>query len=252
MKSILTLSFVIFLIIFSCKKKEDTRTVESTTQLSTSTTGNTQTAASATFNALCSNQKIYSIIGNYTYSSSVAQNSAAFTNSVLNNFNTYSGAYLDAGNISLNSVQFKNNASYYSDSTNSVFSDPFVWTGTGSVIPAFSFSNTNAFASYAGYISWPDTIRKTSDFSITLTSLQRADEAKLYISIAGGPLVQTYTALVSSGNINVTAAGIAALSTSTQAIIQCDFFKNNIQIIGGKQVNFRNVTSFVKTVGVTN
>jgi hypothetical protein len=182
----------------------------------------------------------------------VAQNSAIFTSSVLTNFNAYVGSYLAAGNISLNGVQFKNNASYYNDITNSVFSDPFVWTGTGSVIPVFSFTNTNAFASYSGYVSWPDTIRKTADFSITLTSLQRADEAKLYVSIAGGGLVQTYTALVSSGNINVGAASIAALSTSTQAIIQCDFFKNNIQTIGGKQINFRNVTSFVKTVEVRN
>jgi hypothetical protein len=252
MRAILTLSIIIFLIVFSCKKKEETRTVESTTQLSTSTTGNPAPAATATFNALCSSQKIYSIIGNYTYSSSVAQNSAIFTNSVLTNFNAYAGSYLAAGNISLNGIQLKNSASYYNDSTNSVFSDPFVWTGTGSVIPAFSFTNTNAFASYSGYVSWPDTIKKTSDFSITLTSLQRADEAKLYVSVAGGPLVQTYTALVSSGNINVSAVSIAALSTSTQAIIQCDFFKNNIQTIGGKQVNFRNVTSFVKTAEVKN
>jgi hypothetical protein len=159
---------------------------------------------------------------------------------------------MNAGNISLNGIQFRNNASYYSDSTSSTLSDPFVWTGTGSVIPAFAFTNTNAFASYAGYVSWPDTIQKISGFSITLTSLQRADEAKLYISIAGGPLVQTYTTLVSSGSFSVSAAGISALSTSTQAVIQCDFFKNNIQTIGGKQVNFRNVTSFVKTVEVKN
>src|SRR5581483_2272897 len=102
MRVILTLSLIIFLIIFSCKKKENTRTVESTTQLSTGTTGNPSPATTATFNALCSNQKIYSINGNYTYSSSVAQNSAVFTNSVLTNFNVYAGSYLAAGNISLN------------------------------------------------------------------------------------------------------------------------------------------------------
>lgn len=237
-------------LIFSCKKKEDTNTTVSATPLSTSTTGGTLAATPATFNAVCSDQKIYSISAGNTFSSSTALNFAAFTNSVYNNFNFSAIGCIAAGNISLNGRGFKNQNSYYSDSTSNVYVNPFVWEGTGSVVPAFNFTNTTAFAGYGGYVSWPDTIKKVQGFYITLTSLSRADEARLYVSSMGSPFAMSFTAMVAAGSISVSPNVLASLSTSTPAVLQCDFYKNNIQTIGGQQVNFRNVTTFLKTVEV--
>ncbi|HRD37823.1 MAG TPA: hypothetical protein PLC65_04260 [Bacteroidia bacterium] len=42
------------------------------------------------------------------------------------------------------------------------------------------------------------------------------------------------------------------MSTSTNASIQTDLYRNNIQTINGVKMNFRNVTTYVKNVAVKN
>lgn len=249
MKNIISILFLVFVLIFSCRKKDDPLPPNLTTSGATTGTAN---GPGVNFNGMCSNQKVYSIIAGLTYPSANAQNSAVFTNSTINNFSSLVGPFLNAGNISLNSKIFKNSAYFYTDSTNISVSGTFVWNGTGTTIPTFTVTNSNPYATYSDYVYWPDTIKKSASFAIYLNGLRNADEVQVLIANTGAPSSITYTALVSAGQVSISAVGLSSLLTFNTAIIQCNFFKNNIQTIGGSQVNFRNITSFIKTVQVKN
>ena len=255
MKLIIPIILFIFVLIFSCKKKEESPPpVITTTGATTGATAGTTTGGGpgVTFNSVCSNQKTYGIIGASTFSITVAQNSALFTSASINNFSTPVPPYLNAGNISLNAKVFKNILFSYTDTTNSSLVAPFVWIGTGSVIPAFTVTNSNSYATYADYIYWPDTISKSTGFNVSLSGAHYADEIQVLISKSGSPPAATYTALVSAGNVSISNSAFTTLLTSTTAVIQCNFYKNNIQTAGTNQINFRNVTTFIKTVPVKN
>jgi hypothetical protein len=101
-------------------------------------------------------------------------------------------------------------------------------------------------------VYWPDTIKKSESFSIPLVTLHNADEVQVIISKTSSTVSITYTALVEAGTINISTLSIAPLSASGTASIQCNFYKNSLQTINGNQINFRNVTSFIKTVQVRN
>lgn len=253
MKKIIPLVILAFAIIFSCKKKEEPVNPPTTTVIGTTgTTGATTAGSIATFSALCSNQKIYGILNGSTYSVSTAENLAVFSNTLFNNFSMPAGSFLDAGTINLNNKIFKNVSAFYTDSTKSVMANPFVWNCSGATISAFTFTNANPFATYSDYVYWPDTIKKTMGFNVSLTGLQQASEVEILIANSGGASVITHTSLTSAGSVNISTVSLAPIQTSTTAVIQCNFFKNNVQNIGGTLVNFRNVTTFVKTVEVKN
>ncbi len=255
MKHLIPIILLTFVLIFSCKKKdESTPPTITTTGATTSSTAGTTTGGGApvTFNSMCSNQKIYSILSGVTYSVTNAQNTAMFTTSTLNNFSSPGGPFLNAGSISLNGKVFKSNFFSYTDTTNVALSSPFIWIGTGSVIPAFTVTNNNGYATYADYVYWPDTISKSQNFIVSLTGSHYADEVQVLISKSGSPAAASYTALTSAGAVTINASGFAALVTTSTAVIQCNFYKNNIQTVGTNQVNFRNITSFIKTVPVKN
>ena len=254
MKNILPILIIAFAIIFSCQKKDDPTPANITTAGATTsaTAGTTAGGSAATFNGACSNQKIYSITAGTTYSVANAQNTAVFTNALINNFNIPVGPFLNAGNLNLNNKLFKNSSYSYSDSTNISAASPFIWSCTGASIPAFTVTNINPYATYADYVYWPDTIKKSENFTISLTGSHNADEVQILIAKSGSTVSITYTALTSAGLVNISAGSLSPLSTLNTAVIQCNFYKNNIQTIGGSLINFRNVTSFVKTVPVKN
>lgn len=258
MKHLFLLIIFVIALIFSCKKKEESAPPNITTTGATAgttagtTTGGTTGSAGISFNGMCTNQKSYSILGGTTYSITNAQNSAVFTNISINNFSLPSPPFLNSGNISLNTKIFKNNLYSYTDSTNTTASVPFVWTGTGSTVPAFTVTNNNNYATYSDYVYWPDTIKKSQSFAITFTGLHSADEMQVLIFKSGSSSATSYTALTSAGSVNIPISGLTALATTTTAIIQCNFYKNNAQTIGTNLINFRTVTSFIKTVQVKN
>ena len=79
------------------------------------------------------------------------------------------------------------------------------------------------------------------------------DEA--YI-IVGSPSTSTTVAsgtlLASTTSYSFSPSSLSSLPTTTTAIIQIDIYRNNIQTINGKKMNFRNVATYVKTVQVKN
>lgn len=208
--------------------------------------------ASGSFSALLSNQLLYSVFGSSTFTLSYSQNMAYFSSVNFTNFILPTGSFLNAGNITLNGLTFKNNFNYYTDSTNTTMSPPFVWQASGGAVPSFSYANNNPYPSFTGYSTWPDTIVKSSGLNIQLGGFSNTDEAKVFVSNIGStsPIMVNLTTVTSSYSFSP--SSITSLSTATTAVIQVDFYKNNIQSINGKTMNFRNVSTYVKTVQVKN
>src|SRR5689334_5269884 len=97
MKHFIPILFLAFILVFSCKKKdEQTPPANITTAGATTgaTAGTTTGGAGATFNGICSNQKTYTITGVSAASATTALNTAFFTSAVINNFNPSVGPYL--------------------------------------------------------------------------------------------------------------------------------------------------------------
>lgn len=254
MKHFISLFFLALVLIISCKKKDDSTQI-STTQTSTTGSpngGTTGGGTAATFKGLCSNQKKVLILNGFTYPVATAQNYAMFSDSLFTNFTATTGQYLNAGILKLNNVEFKKTGGTYTDTTNFPQSKPFYWFAYGATVPTFNYLNNNDYPSYADYTFWPDTIRKSTKFTIHFQGLNDGDEVELQISNSGATNAVTYTALAAAKSINVSTVSIAPLITSTTGVIQCTFYKNNIQTLNGTKVNFRNATAYVKTVKVLN
>lgn len=238
---------VVALTIFSCKKKEaDPAPPAATTTGSTSLTG-------TSFSGLFSNQLWTSVQSSGSFTVGYAQNMVFLSSSDFTSFNLPTGVFLNAGSISLNGTTFKNSFNYYTDSTNTPQQDPFIWQATGSTVPAFSFTNTNIYPTFSGHSSWTDTITKSAGLNCSLSGITNMDEA--YISITGlsaSSPAATLALLSTASNFSFSASALSSLSTSTTALIQVDIYRNNVQTINGKKMNFRNVATYVKTVGVKN
>lgn len=249
MKKIILTLVIISTLITSCKKKEDNAPAPSST-----TTGSTPTPSVEKFGALFSNQLVHSIFGATTFTLSYGQNYALASSSNFDNFNMPLGTFLSMGNVSSNGVTFKNFFGYYLDSTNAAQASPFVWQITGGAVAAFTYTNSAGFSTYSNYTSWPDTLSKSAGFSIPLSGITNAAEAQIYISSVGSttPALTASVVLGSGGSFNVSSSSLSSVSTSTSASIQIDLYRNNVQTINGVKMNFRNVTSYVKTVPVKN
>lgn len=247
-KSIIYL-FLICTLIYSCKKKDNTP------EPSPSPSGNTSGPTADGFSALFSTQLIYSIFGTSTTTLSYANNMAIAANSDFTNFNFSTGLLLNMGTVNVNSVQFKNMSGYYLDSTyNFVAGPPYIWQCSGNAIPAFTYTNSNSYPSYSNYTLWPDTISKSAGLSLPLSGITNATEARIFLSVTGATSpANTATIILSTASgYSFNPSALSSLSTATTAAIQIDFYRNNIQTINGKKMNFRNVGTYIKTVPVKN
>ena len=246
--SLLIFSAVILFIIFSCKKKDSTP--------APSTTGSSTTVTPASFSGLFSNQLVYSIAGTSIFTLTYGANQAFMSASNFDNFNFPTGIFQNAGNVSSNGVILKNlgGSGYYTDTTNATQPSPFAWLATGGTIPAFTFTNTNSYSVYNGYTSWQDTISKSAGLMLSFNGVTNADEVMIYVDKAGSSTPAATGTLVLSATTGYTfnPSTLTSLSTATTAFIQVDFYRNNIQTINGKKMNFRNVTSYIKNVQVKN
>lgn len=251
MKQLILLAFTGLVLFTSCKKESTGNSVtrSNSTVLGSTPTGTTNQQP-ATYRSLCSNQKLLSIEKNLTYETFTVQNTAVFTDSLYTNFSTPLGQKKNAGSVELNAKKFRYFSQTYFDSTYTYMSMPFVWSATGSVIPAFTYTNTNKYPSYSDYTLWPDTVRKSKELQIYFNGAFDADEAQVILSNTGGVNAITYTVMVDAGLLKITPTSMTPLQMGTGGVITCHLFKNNIQTINGHKINFRTVTTYVKNVKI--
>ncbi len=209
----------------------------------------TTTGTSTGDYALFSSDQRVMLTGTVASSPSGA-NRAYISNTALINDNFISGSLIDMGSVSLNGTAFQKNAlstpNYYSDSTYSAFSAPFNWViGGSSAVPSFSFANTTPYPTYTGYTAIADSFVIASGITIPLTNYSGVDEIEIFFyTIAGTTITTNVQELYNQPtSAYFSASDLSTIGSGKMATLVINFYKKNIQVINGKNYNFR--TSYV-------
>ena len=206
--------------------------------------------------------------GNYAVFSS--RQGVIITNTLVSNQSNFSNAYvsniplvnddpvvgslLDMGAVSLNGTTFQKNAYgvqyYYSDSTTSTYNTPHNWIISGSsAVPSFSFSNTTPYPIYTGYTAIADSFVIASGISIPLTNYSGADMVETYFATMTNPATLTSIQKLTNtpSTLNFTASDLATIGAGKTVSLVINLYKNNVQVINGKNYNFRTAYEVIKS-----
>jgi len=238
-----TIIIVFMMLISSCKKNN-------TTNPNTSNGGGTQ---QTTYNAVFLSQKQAIISGTSAVSSGNFSTAFASTNALVNN-GPVVGTLVEMGSVSLNGTTFQKNAysvsNYYVDSTSTVFNTPHNWLVSGSSsVTSFSYSNTNPYPVYTGYTAIADSFIISNNVTIPLTNYSGSDEIETYFVTSANPVTKTSTQNIigSPSVLNYTATDLNTIGVNSNVILVITFYKNNLQTINGKSMNFRNGYTIFKS-----
>ena len=118
---------------------------------------------------------------------------------------------VDAGNVSLNGIQFEQPISpvhYYEDNSNSnPFSTPHIWSISGSAtIPAFTFTNNNSYPIFQGYMNLPDSFHHSTGVVIPLTNYSNVDEIEVHFITTLGKMTDSKFFPSNSDTIRISAS----------------------------------------------
>ena len=229
---------------FTACKKETPAPTTSPSSGGTTTTGNY---------AVFSSRKSV-IITNTLVSNQPNFSNAYVSNTTLINDDPTVGSLLDMGNVSLNGTTFQKNGfsvqNYYKDSTTNTYNTPHNWviTGSGSV-PSFSYSNTTAYPIYTGYTAIADSFVVSSGITIPLTNYSGADMVEVYFSSISSPAANTSIQKLTNSptSLNFTASDLSIIGSGKTVALIINFYKNNVQVINGKNYNFRTAYMAIKT-----
>lgn len=180
-------------------------------------------------------------------------NRAYVSNTTLIDDNAITGSLIDMGTVSLNGTTFQKNAlstsNFYSDSTYSSFSAPLNWViGGSSAVSSFSFANTSPYPTYTGYAAIADSFVIVSGISIPLTNYSGADIVETYFATMTNPATLTSIQKLTNTptTLNFTASDLATIGSGKTVSLVINFYKNNVQVINGKNYNFRTGYEVVK------
>ncbi len=241
MKQLTLLSLgLCFLLIFSCKKKDktDTQDTPETPVIPT------------TFNGLL-------ILGKYTYgfnnTNSVSDSARAyFSNEAIKAINA--GAGLRAGSVFLNgdSLQYSNFNTLYMK-IDPVSTDKETWQVTGANnIPAFTYVNTIPFPGSDPITSFPDTVRKSQGFSVTINNVTNAKNAFFVIEDGTHTPAGTYSVTLKIGNntVNVGSESLSGFSSGAGAYMLMVLENFSTSEFSSKFFKFSKETQYVRFVKI--
>ena len=194
------------------------------------------------------------IITNTLVSNQPNFSNAYVSNTTLINDDPIVGSLLDMGNVSLNGTTFQKNGfsvqNYYKDSTSNTYNTPHNWviTGSGSV-PSFSYSNSTAYPIYTGYTAIADSFIISNGISIPLTNYSGSDIVETYFSSISSPAANTSIQKLTNNptSLNFTASDLSIIGSGKTVALIINFYKNNVQVINGKNYNFRTAYMAIKT-----
>lgn len=245
MKKTISILCIGLLSLVACKKTE--------TPAPTNTGGGGGTTPATGNYAVFSSRKAV-IITNTLVSNQPNFSNAYISNSILVNDDPIIGSLLDMGAVSLNGTTFQKNAfsvqNYYKDSTTSTYNTPQNWVISGSSsVPSFSYTNTTPYSVYTGYTAIADSFVIASGISIPLTNYSGADMVETYFATMTSP--STLTSIQKLTNtpttLNFTASDLSTIGAGKTVSLVINFYKNNVQVINGKNYNFRTAYEVIKS-----
>lgn len=244
-------SFVIALSLFfvTCKKKDTTTDTPDTTPAPTATP-----------------KVFYGILttGNTSFNSggidiSSFSSSASFSNKAVSYYQQASAIY--AGRVLLNSDSLAYYSSgggtsaggqYIGSSTTTPASD--VWdVAGGNGIPHFTYTNTAAYPSYEVVGSIPNTFAKSKGVTLTINNVSNIAQGSLLLSDGTTNVKGTFIANLKEGNntITISSANMAAMATTTSAIVSIYADNSKVANFSGKDFQFVHQMSSLKTITIT-
>ena len=182
-------------------------------------------------------------------------------------YNTPSGTSLnDAGTVSVNSFSLSkatNNAYYRnnfdpkntSSGLDMNFSSGSNWeVGGATLVSSFTYNHTDAFPSFSGLATLPETINKSSNLSLNITS-SNADS--IYVAIISGNSTTTGTVIKAYGNtatnIIINSADLAPLTTTSSngvAYLEIIPWRYKTVSKNSKDYVFMKVAAYVKNIKI--
>jgi hypothetical protein len=239
-KIVFILSAILALIIFSCKKKENTPETPAV-----STTGSTSTSTVPAYYGVLYSYKMDMLFSG-TLTPMNGYSGAYFSpNTFINNTTIsegFTGSAPDAGTVTINSIitkkTFSSGSYYFGDSTNTLLNSPHYWSVSGANgVPPISYTNTSARPAYTGYSALKDTIKLSQNNVLSLTGISGADE--IDINLFGGSGLASKNLAGDATNVTFTTADLSSVGTSTNGSIMINVYKNTYQAFGGKNYKFK-------------
>jgi hypothetical protein len=150
---------------------------------------------------------------------------------------------VDAGNVSLNSVQFEKPSPlhFYEDNSHSnPFSPPHIWSISGSqTIPAFTFTNTNSYPIFKGYKNLPDSFHNSTGVVIPLTNFSNVDEIEVHFYTTLGRMTESKFFPANTDTIRISVSEFPPVGPFNFVTLYLNFYKNNKQVIDGNNYVFQ-------------
>lgn len=150
---------------------------------------------------------------------------------------------VDAGNVSLNGVQFEKPSvpGYYIDNSNSnPFSPPHIWSISGSAtIPAFTFTNNNSYPTFNGSLNLPDSFHNSIGVVIPLTNYSNVDEIAVHFITTLGKMTDRKFFPPNTDTIRISASEFPPVGPFNAVNLYLNFYKNNTQVINGNNYVFQ-------------
>lgn len=178
---------------------------------------------------------------------------AGFFNNNVNspNFNKF----FQVDSVFINDAPLFFNSGGYVDTTFTAFTGPFSWrVAGGNLFPSFTYINSNQLPTYSGYNLLPDTILSTQDVSITINNYNNADSVQVTLKNSDNGHQTIKKNINSSGVVTfLLSSDLAGIySQNSQLSIWVNFTNFNPQTILGKQIQFVNSYTLVKSVVLVN
>ncbi len=255
-KSILFRLLALGIIFSSCKKKDNT----------TSNSGGGSTSSGGFTNVYGTMLDIQNLTYNKittkpdtSYSAMAWFFNVAQNNWIFGGINTTTSA----GNVSLNNtklqyISISGIISLYSDSTGTLnLKINNSWQAVGSSpIPGFAYSPAVFWPTYTAYAQMPDTIHKTQDNKILLSSITGADSISVSVSDGSNTSGHSYTSgkvTPSASSITILAAHTTGLNNTASGTLTISLYKfASVQSFGAKNFIFIKDVEFQKTVEIDN
>ena len=158
--------------------------------------------------------------------------------------------YVNAGNVSYNSIGLKPSATYYRDTTHliNVHSQNSIWSVSGNAsVAAFSYTFTPSFPVFSGNAQLPDSISLFHGFTVNITGLSNMTESSIPVTISDGITNITKSIPINQKSVTFSHDDLSSLTTTPSGASFIVTFSNiSNQTFGGKVYGIINTLEHIK------
>lgn len=173
--------------------------------------------------------------------------SATIADSLFNCFRTYPSIYIDT--LVCNGYSLNYDGYSFSVPSNYFLYAPFTWTvGSHSTIPPFTHTTYDPYPFYGGYLTLPDTVKTSEDFSLHLTGLSGQNRVRFSIYCNFKDAERIINSDSSEVSVFIPSNETSTLDVNTTGGIVISAIKQQTIFVGGKPHIFQTLFALTKYV----